>query len=211
MIKAIIFDMDGVLIDAKDWHYEALNRALRLFGCEISRYDHLATFDGLPTKEKLNLLSKERHLPEKLHSFINEMKQRYTMEIIATQCKPRFNHQYTLAKLRSKGYRMAVASNSIRSTVETMMIRAELFEYFEFLISNQDVKRPKPDPAMYNLAIEKMGLRADECLIIEDNENGIRAAHASKAHVLEVKDVNDVTWANINNKIVACDMGNSTV
>lgn len=106
---------------------------------------------------------------------------------------------------------MAVASNSIRSTVETMMIRAELFEYFEFLISNQDVKRPKPDPAMYNLAIEKMGLRADECLIIEDNENGIRAAHASKAHVLEVKDVNDVTWANINNKIVACDMGNSTV
>lgn len=78
MIKAIIFDMDGVLIDAKDWHYEALNRALRLFGCEISRYDHLATFDGLPTKEKLNLLSKERHLPEKLHSFINEMKQRYT-------------------------------------------------------------------------------------------------------------------------------------
>lgn len=52
-IKAILFDMDGVLIDAKDWHYEALNDALRLFGVEISRYDHLHTFDGLPTKVKL--------------------------------------------------------------------------------------------------------------------------------------------------------------
>lgn len=79
MIKAIVFDMDGVLIEAKDWHYEALNRALRLFGFEISRYDHLTTFDGLPTKRKLQILSAEHDLPAKLHDFINEMKQQYTM------------------------------------------------------------------------------------------------------------------------------------
>ena len=74
-IKAILFDMDGVLIDAKDWHYEALNKALGLFGMEISRYDHLHSFDGLPTKEKLRMLSEEFYLPESLHSFINQMKQ----------------------------------------------------------------------------------------------------------------------------------------
>ena len=62
-IKAVLFDMDGVLIDAKDWHYEALNKALGLFGIEISRYDHLATFDGLPTKVKLQMLSKKYYLP----------------------------------------------------------------------------------------------------------------------------------------------------
>ena len=73
MIKAIIFDMDGVLIDAKEWHYEALNRALSLFGLSISRYDHLTTYDGLPTKKKLEMLSLERDLPRELHSFINEM------------------------------------------------------------------------------------------------------------------------------------------
>ncbi|STK74080.1 2-deoxyglucose-6-phosphatase [Escherichia coli] len=50
-IKAILFDMDGVLIDAKEWHYEALNKALDLFGMKISRFDHLTTFDGLPTKK----------------------------------------------------------------------------------------------------------------------------------------------------------------
>ena len=73
-IKAVIFDMDGVLIDAKDWHYEALNKSLELFGMEISRYDHLVTFDGLPTKKKLEMLSLERGLPEELHNFINRLK-----------------------------------------------------------------------------------------------------------------------------------------
>ena len=70
-IKAIIFDMDGVLIDAKDWHYEALNRALKLFGYNISRYDHLVTFDGLPTRKKLEMLTREHGLPPSLHGFLN--------------------------------------------------------------------------------------------------------------------------------------------
>ena len=89
-IKAIVFDMDGVLIEAKDWHYEALNRALRLFGYEISRYDHLITYDGLPTAKKLEMLSIEKGLPQGLHKFINEMKQRYTIEIVNAKCKPMF-------------------------------------------------------------------------------------------------------------------------
>ncbi|UCE92765.1 MAG: HAD hydrolase-like protein, partial [Flavobacteriaceae bacterium] len=93
-IKAIIFDMDGVLIEAKDWHYEALNKALGLFGMEISRYDHLVTFDGLPTRKKLEMISIERSLPMKLHGFINELKQQYTMDIVNTKCKPRFYHEY---------------------------------------------------------------------------------------------------------------------
>ena len=82
-IKAILFDMDGVLIEAKEWHFEALNRALDLFGMAISRVDHLSTFDGLPTRKKLELLSVDRGLPSELHEFINELKQKYTMELIA--------------------------------------------------------------------------------------------------------------------------------
>lgn len=79
-IKAILFDMDGVLIDAKEWHYEALNEALRLFGVEISRYDHLHTFDGLPTKVKLEMLGEQNFLPQELHSFINNVKQKTLYE-----------------------------------------------------------------------------------------------------------------------------------
>src|ERR1700738_2790496 len=111
MIQAVIFDMDGVLIEAKDWHFEALNRALRLFGFEISRYDHLTTFDGLPTRRKLQILSTVHELPAELHDLINDMKQRYTMEIVNARCKPRFAHEYALSQLHALGYRLAVASN----------------------------------------------------------------------------------------------------
>ena len=120
-IKAVLFDMDGVLIEAKEWHYEALNRALDLFGMPISRYDHLTTFDGLPTRKKLEMLSRERGLPHQLHEFINEMKQVYTMEIVHSQCKPTFAHEYALSRLKADGYKLAVCSNSVRQTVLTMM------------------------------------------------------------------------------------------
>lgn len=205
MIRAVIFDMDGVLIDARDWHYEALNRALKLFGFNISRYDHLATFDGLPTKRKLQMLSAARGLPEELHSFLNEMKQLYTLEIVHTRCKPRFSHEYALSRLQAQGYRLAVASNSVRCTIDTMMRRAALDCYLEFTVSNQDVLRSKPDPEMYTLAIGRLGLSPSECLIVEDNDNGIRAAHASGAHVLEVKGVDDVSYAAVTSKIFLCD------
>jgi beta-phosphoglucomutase len=200
-IKAVIFDMDGVLIEAKDWHYEALNKALKLFGMEISRYDHLVTYDGLPTKMKLEMLSVERGLPNSLHQFINDMKQQYTMEIVYAQCKPKFYHEYALSKLNQEGYKMAVCSNSIRNTIEVMMEKASLSDYLSFYVSNQDVKKGKPDPEMYNQAIIKMGLNPSECMIVEDNENGIKAARASGANVMIVESVEDVNYDNIKKHI----------
>lgn len=201
MIKSVIFDMDGVLIDARDWHYEALNKALSLFGEQISRYDHLITFDGLPTKDKLNMLTLERKFPEGLHNFVNQMKQEYTMEIIFTKCKPSFYHQFALSRLKQEGYKMAVCSNSIKNSIQVMMEKSGLIEYLEFFISNQDVVKGKPDPEMYNNAIKRLGLRPQECLIVEDNENGIKAALASGAHLLKVENVTDVNYYNIKNRI----------
>lgn len=206
-IEAVIFDMDGVLIDAKDWHYEALNRALALFGMEISRYDHLVTYDGLPTKRKLEMLSLERGLPVGLHGFLNELKQKFTLELIATRCQPTFIHQYALAKLRSRGLRLAVCSNSVRATIELMMRRAALHQYLECCLSAEDVSRAKPDPEIYVKAMERMGLSPTQCLIVEDNPNGIAAAKSSEAFVLEVGSVHDVTFENIREAIARCEDG----
>lgn len=200
-IKAILFDMDGVLIEAKEWHYQALNRALELFGMPISRFDHLTTFDGLPTRRKLEMLSIERGLPRELHEFINEMKQQYTMEIVHNECKPRFIHEYALSRLRAKGYRLAVCSNSVRNTVVTMMQKARLDKYLDYMVSNEDVKRGKPDPEMYVNAMSYLDLNAHECLIVEDNENGIKAANAAGGHLLIVKSVADTTLQNIATRI----------
>lgn len=209
-IKAVIFDMDGVLIDAKDWHYEALNKALELFGYKISRYDHLVTFDGLPTRKKLQMLSLEKGLPEGLHKFINHMKQIYTMEYVFMKCKPLFCHQYALSKLKSEGYRLALASNSVRVTIDMMMERADLKKYLDFSLSNQDVSNSKPNPEIYTTAIKKFNLEPQECLVVEDNPNGIKAALLSGANVLKVENVNDVTYQNIKNKIFEIEQKTKT-
>lgn len=206
-IKAVIFDMDGVLIDAKEWHYEALNKALSLFGYSISMYDHLVTFDGLPTSRKLEMLSVERGLPRSLHAFINEMKQKYTMEYVYARCKPMFIHQYALSRLKAEGYKMALASNSIRTTVDMMMEKADLDQYLDFKLSNQDVAKSKPDPEIYHVAISKIGFAPEECLIAEDNQNGIKAALASGAHLFKVGTVNDVTYHNLMKRIKEIEGG----
>jgi beta-phosphoglucomutase len=204
-IKAIIFDMDGVLIEAKDWHYDALNRALNLFGHAISRHDHLVTFDGLPTATKLEMLTLEKGLPRKLHEFINELKQKYTLELVHQHCKPRFHHEYALSKLKDHGYRIACGSNSVRDSIEIMLEKSDLMKYMEMVVSAQEVLEPKPSPEMYHKIISDFELTPDECVIIEDNVNGVIAAKASGAHVLVVKEVVDV---NIDNILQAIEKAN---
>ncbi len=206
-VKAVLFDMDGVLIDAKEWHYEALNKALRLFGCEISRYDHLHTFDGLPTRDKLKLLSEVVYLPRELHEFIGELKQQYTMELIAQKCKPIFQHEYALARLKREGYIVAVCSNSIRQTIIEMMERAGLLEYLDLIMSNEDVTKSKPDPEIYVTAMRKLQLKPEECLILEDNKNGIAAARGSGGNLLVINTVYDVNYTNIRMKIAQIESG----
>jgi beta-phosphoglucomutase len=201
MIKAVIFDMDGVLIDAKEWHYEALNRALRLFGMEISRADHLTTFDGLPTRRKLEMLTVTEGLPKELHGFLNDLKQAYTLELVSSRCRPTFAHEFALARLKARGLKLAVASNSVRNTVVTMMDRANLTRHLNVMLSNEDVAQSKPDPEIYRTAMERMGVTPEEALIVEDNEHGIRAARASGGHLLVVRTPADVTLTNIDRRI----------
>lgn len=200
-IEAVIFDMDGVLIDAKEWHYEALNRALALFGYTIDHEAHLARFDGLPTKTKLEMLSKEVALPRSLHRFINRMKQHYTNELIAERLCPTPEHVYATWRLRMEGLRLAVASNSIRATVEFMIRKAELTKFFEYLLSNEDVVNPKPSPQIYQRAMELLGVTPETTLIVEDSPFGLQAAYASGAHVLKVDSVKDVNYDNIRGRI----------
>jgi beta-phosphoglucomutase len=200
-IKAVIFDMDGVLIDAKDWHYEALNRALNHFGFNISRYDHLVTFDGLPTRKKLEMLSREHGLPLSMHGFLNDLKQIYTTEVVHARCKPLFQHEYALSNLKAMGYKMAVASNSVRNSIELMMQKSNLAQYLEGIVSNQDVKNGKPDPEIYVKAMAMLGVRPEETLVLEDNEHGIAAARAAGTHLMIIGEVTDVTLDGITKHI----------
>ena len=115
MIKSVIFDLDGVLVDAREIHYEALNNALARYNYTITREEHLSTFDGLPTKKKLELLTERKGLSRDLYNNIWIAKQEETFEILR-RLKPDERIIEVLKKLKNDGIRLAVCSNSIRES-----------------------------------------------------------------------------------------------
>jgi HAD superfamily hydrolase (TIGR01509 family) len=206
-IASVLFDLDGVLVDATEWHYQALNRALGLFGFDITRYEHLSGYNGLPTRKKLEMLTVEKGLPAPIHDMINRLKQVYTRDEILARCRPVFEKEYMLSRLRHEGYRLAVCSNSMRESLELMIRQSGLSDYVEFLASNEDVARAKPDPEIYTRAIARLQLTPAEVLIVEDAPHGVEAARASGAHVCEVSGFGDVEYFRIRAAIDRIEHG----
>ena len=190
--KAILFDLDGVLVNMPGGHYEALNKALKLFGAEINEDEHLNYFNGLPSKKKIDELEKQGRLPTGLKDFINDIKQNYTKEIIPKYCTPDYSKIILLEHLKNSGYKLACCSNSVKETLHLMLKSADLFYFFHIIIGNDEVKNPKPHPEIYLTAFDKLGVKASECIIVEDAPHGIAAGKASGATVYEVKNTGDV-------------------
>jgi HAD superfamily hydrolase (TIGR01509 family) len=202
MIKLVVFDLDGVLVDARELHYEALNLALAEVGEEyvINRSEHLSTYDGLSTRKKLGMLTLNKGLPENMHDFVWRTKQKKTVEII-DDFAPDFRIQNILKKLKSGGYMVACATNSIRDTAKLQLIRKGFFEYVDFLYTNQDVNKPKPSSEIYMRCMLKAGVDPNETLVVEDSHHGRKAALNSGAYLCPVKNSSDVTYEKINEHI----------
>ena len=200
MIKAILFDLDGVLVDAREIHYNSLNNALNKFGYVISRDEHLSTYDGLPTKKKLQILTEKKGLPVQLYEEIWKSKQQETTKIL-DQLQFDERLRQILRTLKEEGYKLAACSNSIRESTKMMLLRRGLLEYLEFFLSNQDVLTPKPSPEMYLRAMIQLNMRPKECLIVEDSHIGRQSAIDSGAHLLGVKDSTDITLEKIKTAI----------
>jgi HAD superfamily hydrolase (TIGR01509 family) len=203
MIKLIIFDLDGVLVDARELHYEALNRALKTFGDQyvINREEHLSTYDGLPTKKKLATLTKNKDLPESLHNKVWKSKQEFTHKIINEEMSFDERLRGILRKFKAEGYIISVASNSIRESVKMMLIRKGLLEFIDFFYSNEDVNNPKPSTEMYLKCMIKSGFDPVNTVIVEDSHVGREAATNSGANLCAVRNVDDVTYDNIKKVI----------
>ena len=206
--KLIIFDLDGVLVSTKDLHYEALNSALNEVDSKyiINRQDHLKTFDGLKSSEKLDMLTKDRGLPQELHSQIWNRKQELTIQQLQ-YIKPDQFIKMTFKELRRRGYKLACCSNAIRRSVLTILAKLDLIEELDLIISNEDVKQGKPHPEMYWKAMSIMGVLPEETLIIEDSPAGLLAASRSRADVLRVDTPKDVNIKNIAEKLNIKKMG----
>ena len=207
MIKLIIFDLDGVLVDARELHYEALNRALKSIGEEyvIKREEHLSTYDGLPTNKKLNMLSKKKGLPKELHDEVWKLKQEMTRKIIDEEMTYDEKMRGILRRFKSEGYRICVASNSIRESCKMMLVRKGLIDYIEFFYSNQDVKNPKPNTEMYLKCMIKAEVNPNETVIVEDSDVGRKSATASGAVLCAVENTDDVSYEKVRRVVNEAD------
>ena len=194
MIKLVIFDLDGVIVDACEWHRVALNKALKeVCDYEISLEDHYSIFNGIPTRVKLSKLSEMGIFEPEQHKKIYERKQQLTIDTIISLAPYRQEKVDLINYLRKKGCYIACYTNSIRETATLMLDKTGVLEHMDYLITNQDVEKAKPDPEGYNFLVEKFNLKKQKVLIIEDSPKGKQAAHASGCKVLEVENPNQVT------------------
>ena len=200
-ITSIIFDLDGVLVDSRELHFKALNAALATVNIGITIEEHLGKYDGLPTKQKLELLTIDKGLSPESHSGIWELKQLYTVDMIESTIKPNPDLRELLQTLRDKGYNLYVASNSINATLEMTLKCLGIRDMFNGIYSNEDVKHPKPNPEIYLKCFVDNGLIPRQCLIVEDSPIGRTAAYLSGAHVCEVSDPSQVVIDYILNMV----------
>jgi HAD superfamily hydrolase (TIGR01509 family) len=200
--KLVIFDLDGVLIESRELHYEALNAALSRVGDKfvITREEHLSLYDGLNTTKKLEMLSEKKGLDRKYFNQIWQDKQTATFNLIRQFPKNNRLRQM-FAKLSIGGIKIAIASNSIRETVKLALLSIGVMEYVDYYVSNEDVKRTKPYPEMYWQCMTALDVLPKNTVIIEDSHIGRQGALDSGAHLVPVKDSHDLTMEKIDEAI----------
>jgi len=191
MIKLIIFDLDGVLTESKDLHYETLNKALSDYRYDkIKRQEHISIYDGLSTYQKLI----ERNIKISDQKLINDRKQKYTSEVLEKSIKKDEKFISIFAELKKAGYLICIASNSIRYTTQLIIFKLGLMKYVDCLISNEDVQYKKPHPEMYLQCMIKCNVGPRESLVIEDSYIGRQGAFNSGAYLCPVNEPKDVTY-----------------
>jgi len=193
----VLFDLDGVLVDACEWHYEALNRALHeVCGYQINRNDHLTTYNGLPTKKKLEILVNKNIIDSSHIEDIWNLKQKYTVDVIHETASIDLEKIDLLKFLKSKSglfIKIACVTNSIRETAILMLEKTGLLEHLSFVVGSDDVKNPKPNSEPYINAMRLFGAHPQDTVIVEDSDKGYFAAINTGANVLRVKNSSELT------------------
>lgn len=178
MLKAVIFDMDGVLVDSEPMHYEADRLMLLDLGIDLD-YDYYKQFIGSTNtymwtciKEKFSI----GHKIEELTAMADDKKQ---LLIQQSGYRKIPGVPELLRNLSEHGFLMAVASSSPHDYIEQVIGALELTPYFNILVSGESVKNPKPSPDVFLKAAMELGVHPDECIVFEDSENGSKAAAAA--------------------------------
>lgn len=198
MPELAIFDLDGVLIDSKELHFEALNEALREIGpqFEITHSDHSTKYDGLSTRRKLEILHSEKDFPVENFETVWNRKQEITLRMLGEIRKDQ-ELISIMDFLQNQGIKLAVASNSVRNTIDLVLSKLGIVDFFSLILSNEDVRSSKPHPEIYWKTMMHFEVAPDMTVIFEDSYIGRLAALRSGARLIPIENRRDLTWQKI--------------
>lgn len=184
MIKAVIFDMDGVIVDSEPVHYEAHNKLLKSYGQTLSKED-IIKYVGLPTREVYKDIKEKFNLPYEVNELVKKKREIFA-SIAAEKVELMPHSKELIGFLRENGYKLAVASSGFKTQIYTFLQKFELADKFITVVSADDVAMAKPHPEIYLEAARRLGLKSSECLAIEDSDKGIESAKQAGMRVIAV-------------------------
>ena len=176
ILKGIIFDMDGVIIDSEPIHYEIEQNLLKKLGGKLSKKEH-ATFIGTTDYNMWSSLKEIYNLEPSVEEIIDMKKELFLRNIDKIQLIDGFYDFMTM--LYKKGYKLGLASSNNRKSVESIVEKFELDKYIEVTMSGEDVSKGKPDPEIFLTTAKKLSINPEDCIVVEDAENGVVAAKAA--------------------------------
>ena len=176
--KAVIFDMDGVLVDSQPYHFKADIDTMAEYGV-IKDQKFYESFAGTLTADRMRTLKEMFGLDVPVEEMT--IKREYMiLDIMGKEdIKPVLGIPEFLRSIKEKGLTTAVASSSDYKLINLILDRLKIAKYFDSVTSGSDVKRGKPSPDVFLLAAERIGIEPAECLVVEDSENGVKAAKAA--------------------------------
>ena len=183
MMKGILWDNDGVLIDTEGLFFEATRNALRSAGVELRR-ERYVEWSLRQGRSSFDLLREQGWTPAQIAELRSKRDQAYS-RMLANPPGMMDGILEVLTLLRAK-FRMAIVTTSRREHFELMHQRSNLSQFFEFAVTREDYERSKPHPEPYLTALQRLQLSAEECIAIEDSERGLAAANAAGLHCIVI-------------------------
>ena len=178
VMKAVIFDMDGVLIDSQPYHFKADIDTMAEYGV-IKDQKFYEAFAGTLTDNRMRTLRDMFGLDVPAEKLI-EKREKMILDIMANEdIKPVSGIPELLRSIKALGLKTAVASSSGIELIKLVLDRLGIAVYFDSITSGNDVKRGKPDPDVFLLAAERIGVNPRDCFVVEDSENGVKAAKSA--------------------------------
>ena len=188
-MKAVIFDMDGVIIDSEPIHFETDMETMKYLGCNIS-IEELEKYVGTTNEYMIADIKKNYNIKKSVEEIINYKVEMVKNKIVQSDLEPIEGIRELLIYLKKKNIPAAIASSSPKEFINVVVSKFKLQEYFKYIVSGEEVESGKPAPDVYIETAKKLGISPKECIVVEDSKNGVIAAKAAGMKCIGFQNIN---------------------